>query len=162
MLSRISPFRRRCGVTLAAASLLAGCDFRGGPEDPTPVVPPTLVNVTIEYRQPNLCMASTRCEDHVAFLASWLPPGHGILLERKAPNVWVGTATGVPVNFPPRDDPHVVAIYDPYLRDTETGGRAAARLQVGGETLNSFLDTGTPSEAAFVYIDENGFGHNPF
>jgi hypothetical protein len=161
MLSTVDSSRRFCAV-LAAALFLSGCDFRGGPEDPSPVVPPRLVDVTIEYRQPNLCMASSRCEDHVAFLASWMPLGEGILLERKSPSFWVGRATGVPVNFPPRDDPHVVAIYDPYLRDTESGGRAAARLKVGGETLTVFLDTGTPREAAFVYIDENGFGHNPF
>ena len=32
-----------------------------------------LVDVTVEYRQPNQCFASDRCDDNVVFLTSWLP-----------------------------------------------------------------------------------------
>jgi len=56
----------------------------------------------------------------------------------------------------------VVAVYDPHLRDTETGGVTAGRLVVGGQNLTVFLNAGTPQESAFVYVDENGMGHNPF
>jgi hypothetical protein len=158
---------------LAGAVVFSACyDFhQTGPEDPTPVVRPSLVEVTVEYRQPNQCFASDRCDDNVVFLASWLPTqvnpqgqlsGGFMFLTRVGGFVWRGVAHDVPVNYPPKDDPHVVAIYDPHLRDTPTGGRAAARLQVGREALSVFVDPGTPNEAAFVYVDDNGFGHNPF
>jgi hypothetical protein len=160
-------------LLLGVSLISVGCyDFHvTGPEDPPPVVRPTLVDVTVEYRQPNQCFASDRCDDNVVFLASWLPTqinpqgqvsGGFMFLSRVSAFVWRGVAHDVPVNYPPKDDAHVVAIYDPHLRDTATGGRAAARLQVGREALTVFLDPGTPNEAAFVYIDENGFGHNPF
>ena len=159
-------------VLLAGAFISMGClDFhKTVPEGPSPVVRPMLVDVTIEYRQPNQCFASDRCDDNVVFLASWLPmqvnpqgqlSGGFMFLTRASAFVWRGVAHDVPVNFPPKDDPHVVAIYDPHLRDTATGGRAAARLLVGREALTRFIDPGTTNEAAFVYIDENGFGHNP-
>jgi hypothetical protein len=146
----------------------AGCDdlHLTGPEDPDPVLFPGLVDVTVEYRQPNLCFASSNCEDPVVFFGSWLPVNQSVTLQRATAFVWRGVARGVPVNFPPRDDPHVVAIYDPHLRDTELGGVTAGRLRVGGELLTMFVTgidaAGTPRESAFVYIDENGFGHNPF
>ena len=62
-------------LLLAGALISVGClDLhKTGPEDPTPVVRPMLVDVTVEYRQPNLCMASDRCDDNVVFFASWLP-----------------------------------------------------------------------------------------
>jgi hypothetical protein len=160
-------------LLLAGAVVFAACDdfHQTGPEDASPVVRPTLVDVTIEYRQPNICEASSRCEDNVVFFASWLPmqldpqgrqTGGYMFLSRITSYVWRGVATGVPVNFPPRDDPHVVAIYDPHLRDTATGGVTAARLQVGREALTVLINQGTPQESAMVYVDENGFGHNPF
>lgn len=152
---------------LAGSLLSAGCYsfHQTGPEDASPVLRPTLVDVTVEYRQPNVCYSSSNCNDNVAFLASWLPTGQGILLQRLSGFAWRGVIHNVPVNYPPKDDPYVVAIYDPYLRDTEFGGITAGRLIVGGQNLTDFvtvLDTaGTPHESAFVYIDENGFGHNP-
>ncbi len=76
--------------------------------------------------------------------------------------IWRGTATGVPVNFPPRDEPHAVRVFDPYLFDTPTGGVTAERLQVGGQILTVFDSPGGPREVGLVYIDENGLGHNPF
>jgi hypothetical protein len=161
------------GVLLALVLISLGCyDFhRTGPEDPDPVVRPTLVDVTVEYRQPNICQASSNCDDNVVFFASWLPmqldpqgrpTGGYMFLSRISGFVWRGVAHDVPVNFPPKDDPHVVAIYDPHLRDTETGGVTAGRLQVGREALTVLINQGTPEESAFVYVDENGFGHNPF
>ena len=160
-------------LLLAFALISMGClDFhQTGPEEASPVVRPMLVDVTVEYRQPNQCFASDRCDDNVVFLTSWLPTqvnpqgqvsGGYMFLSRISGFMWRGVAHNVPVNYPPRDDPHVVAIYDPHLRDTPTGGRAAARLTVGQQALTDFLDQGTPNEAAFVYIDENGYGHNPF
>jgi hypothetical protein len=154
---------------LLVAGLLAvpACDdyHKNGPEDPSPVVHPTLVDVTIQYRQGNICYASSNCQDNVAFLASWLPTGQGILLSRVSTFAWQARISGVPVNYPPKDDPYVVAIYDPFLRDTAYGGVTAGRLIVGGQNLTSFVtvqDTqGVAHESAFVYIDENGFGHNP-
>lgn len=171
---RLNDMRPRVSRFLLAGALISvGCyDFhQTGPEDPDPVVRPTLVDVTVEYRQPNLCFASSRCEDNVAFFASWLPmtldpqgrqTGGYMFLSRVSAYVWRGVARNVPVNYPPKDDPHVVAIYDPHLRDTETGGVTAGRLQVGREALSVLINAGTPQESAFVYIDENGFGHNPF
>jgi len=160
-------------LLLAGALVSTACwDFhQTGPEDPSPVIRPTLVDVTVQYRQPNICQASTRCEDNVVFFASWLPmqldpqgrpTGGYMFLQRVSAYVWQGIAHDVPVNYPPRDDPHVVAIYDPHLRDTETSGVTAARLEVGRQTLRSFINPGTPRESAFVYVDENGYGHNPF
>jgi hypothetical protein len=171
---RLNAMRPLAPKLLVVGALISGgCyDFHQiGPEDASPVVRPSLVDVTIEYRQPNQCFASDRCDDNVVFLASWLPTqinpqgqvsGGFMFLSRISAFVWRGVAHDVPVNYPPKDDPHVVAIYDPHLRDTATGGRAAARLQIGREALTVFLDPGTPNEAAFVYVDENGQGHNPF
>jgi hypothetical protein len=161
------------GLFVAGALISLGCDafHKVGPEDPDPVVRPSLVDVTIEYRQPNICEASSNCDDNVVFFASWLPmqldpqgrpTGGYMFLSRISAYVWRGVAHEVPVNFPPRDDPHVVAIYDPHLRDTATGGVTAGRLQVGRQPLTMLINQGTPEESAFVYIDENGFGHNPF
>ena len=155
--------RLRAGL-LALAALAAGCDeFRGeGPEDPSPVVPPRLVSVTVEYRQPNECFASSGCEDLVVFAASWMPLGQGLFLERAAPHVWRANVPAVPVNFPPRDDPHAVVVYDPHLRDTPSQGFTAIRLRVGGQILTVVDSEGTPEERGLIYVDENGFGHNPF
>src|SRR5207245_2186085 len=107
---------------LAGGLLSAGCYsfHQTGPEDASPVVRPMLVDVTVEYRQPNLCFASDHCDDLVVFFASWLPmqvnpqgqPSGGFMfLQRVSAYMWRGVAHNVPVNYPPKDDPHVVAIY---------------------------------------------------
>jgi hypothetical protein len=154
-------------LLLAGILLWAGCDsfHKTGPEDPDPVIRPMLVEVTVEYRQGNICYSSSHCEDNVAFLASWLPTGQGVLLQRVSTFAWQARIPNVPVNYPPKDDPYVVAVYDPFLRDTGYGGVTAGRLIVGGQNLTDFVtvqDTqGVSHESAFVYIDENGKGHNP-
>jgi len=166
---RLKDMRRLMPRLLLAGGLLsAGCSewfHETGPEDPDPVIKPTLVTVTVEYRQGNICYSSSHCEDNVAFLASWLPTGQGILLSRVSTFAWQARIPNVPVNFPPKDDPYVVAVYDPFLRDTSYGGITAGRLVVGGQNLTDFVtvqDTnGVPHESAFVYIDDHGAGHNP-
>ena len=155
----------RAGV--ATAALLSGScyDFRvEGPEDPSPVVPPRLVSVTIEYRQPQGCVNSAdRCDDPVVFFASWMHFGQEITLTLPAGGyVWVGTAHNVPVNYPPRDLPHAVRVFDPHILDHPTGGVTAERLLVGRQILTVFDSEGTPRESGLVYVDENGFGHSPF
>jgi hypothetical protein len=71
-------------------------------------------------------------------------------------------ATNVPVNFPPRGQPHAVVIYDPYLVGTPTAGLTASRLKVGGEAISRIDSPGNPREVGLVYIDENGQGRNLF
>jgi hypothetical protein len=155
----------RAGV-VAAALLSASCyDFRGtGPEDPSPVVPPALVSVTLEYRQPNGCVNSAgRCADPVVFFGSWMRPGQEITMSPKeGGRIWVGSAHNVPVNYPPRDFAHAVRVFDPHILDHPTGGVTAERLRVGRQLLTVFDSEGTPAESGLVYIDENGFGHSPF
>jgi hypothetical protein len=68
----------------------------------------------------------------------------------------------VPVNFPPRDLAYAVRVYDPHLAGNPSGGITAERLTLGGQLLTYFVDEDTPSESALVYIDDNGFGHNPY
>jgi hypothetical protein len=119
---------RNCRGLLAAAAavLAAGCyDFHlTGPEDAPSVSPPHLVSVTIEYRQPLGCVNSTtNCDDKVVFFASWMRQGDEFALVRDPGGlIWRGVATGVPVNFPPRDSPHAVRVYDPHIRDHPNGG----------------------------------------
>jgi hypothetical protein len=161
---RLNVMRPLASRLLLGLSLISvGCyDFHvTGPEDPPPVIPPALVDVTVLYRQPPECFSSSGCQDLVIFAASWMPLGQSMFLERASPHFWRGVARAVPVNFPPQDDPHLVVIYDPHLRDTENGGFTAARLQVGGQGLTLFINTGTPEERGFVYVDQNGRGHNP-
>jgi hypothetical protein len=86
-----------------------------------------------------------------------------VLSQQPGTFIWTGTLTGVPANFPPIDDqPYLVRIIDPYLKDTVTGGATADRLQVGGQLLTRFYEYGTPAESGLVYIDMQGGGHNPF
>jgi hypothetical protein len=155
----------RNAVVMGAVAA-AGCyDFHlTGPEDPPPVERPQLVSVTIEYRQPNGCdNALGRCDDPVVFFASWLEPGNEFRLTRDAGGfIWRGTATRVPVNFPPRDHPHAVRVFDPHVFDAPTGGAAAERLRIGGQILTRFDSPGGPREVGLVYVDANGVGHNPF
>jgi hypothetical protein len=68
----------------------------------------------------------------------------------------------VPVNFPPREYAHGVNIFDPHILDHPTGGVTAERLWVGRELLRVFNAEGTSAEQALVYVDQNGFGHNPY
>jgi hypothetical protein len=155
---------RSLPVLLLAGLLAASCDdYRiEGPTDPEPVAPPRLVSVTVEYLQPNECVeGSPRCEDLVVFFGSWMLPGEEFFL-RKEPGrlVWRGTATRVPVNFPPRGAPHAVRVYDPHMVGSPTGGVTAARLAVGGEAISRIDFPGGTREVGLVYIDENGQGRN--
>ncbi len=157
----------RLWAALACAAIATpGCPHLSlsGPDvAPTPETPPRTVSVTVEYRQPNGCGASSGCTDPVVFFASWMRTERGIQMSLDSKTfVWRTTVTGVPVNFPPRDYPYQVRLYDPFLRDGPTRGTTADRLVVGGETLNRFDLPGGPDESAYVYIDENGVGHNPF
>lgn len=158
--------RLRAAAALAAAVLVAGCyDFHlAGPEDPPPVLTPRLVSVTIEYRQPNGCVnAATPCEEPVIFFGSWMRPGAEFALAPDpGSHVWRGTAVGVPVNFPPRDEPYQIRIFDPYLRESPTGGFTAERLQVGGQLVTRIESPGGQNEHGLVYIDQNGQGRSPF
>jgi hypothetical protein len=154
-------------LAVAAALLVgSGCyDFHlTGPEDAPLPNPPNLVPVTIEYRQPNGCVNSrTNCDDLVVFFASWMREGDEFPLRRDpGGHIWRGVAFGVPVNFPPRDDPHTVRVFDPHILDHPSGGVTAERLRVGGESLTVIDSPGTPRESGLIFIDENGQGRNPF
>lgn len=133
-------------------------------EGPEPVPLPRLVSVKVEYRQPNACFnVVNSCTNPVVFFGSWMRPG-GELTLRQTPGtyVWTGTVTNVPVNFPPRDQPYLVRVFDPHLIETETGGVTASRLVVGGQAITYFDQPGTTSESGVIFIDDNGVGRNPF
>lgn len=159
---------KRLLTAAAAAFLLVACDELriDGPTDPEPFAPPRLVAVTLEYRQPQECVAGSPaefCEDDVLFFSSWMRTGQYIRLVREPGRfIWRGTATGVPVNFPPRDQPHAVVVYDPHMAGAPTGGVSAERLKVGGELITRFDSPGGPRESGLIYIDQNGQGHSPF
>jgi len=152
-------------VTLAVAAAAAGCDFQPDPEAGPSALPPTrAVSVRIEYRQPPGCENADRpnCVDPVFFLGSWMHAGEEVVLEAVPGSyVWSGTAHSVPVNWPPVDEPHLVRVYDPHLKDTPTGGVTAARLSVGGQMITVYDEPGTPQETGIVYIDDNGVGRSP-
>jgi len=155
----------RLASLLSVVAITACHDLRLiKPDDPPPVSPPQLVSVTIEYRQLNGCYdPSGPCNDKVIFFGSWMRPGTEFALTPDPGNfVWRGVAQGVPVNFPPRDFPYSVRIFDPYLRASSSIGFTAERLKVGGESLTVIDSIGGPDENGLVYIDENGRGHNPF
>ena len=97
----------------------------------------------------------------MVFFGSWMREGEEFFL-RPQPGrfLWRGTATNVPVNFPPTGPPHAVVIYDPYLVATPTEGLTAARLKVGGEAISRIDSPGNPREVGLVYIDANGQGRN--
>jgi hypothetical protein len=150
----------------AAALMSLGCpDFHlEGPEDaPSPPLP-RVANVTVEYHQPSQCNnVPARCADTVVFYGSWMRPGQELLLSPVPGRfIWIGTVSGVPVNFPPNGQPHTVRVFDPYLVGAPTGGFAGRRLVVGGERLTVIESFGTGDEKAQVYVDDNGFGHNAF
>jgi hypothetical protein len=158
----------RLGLTgaLLCAPLLGGCyDFHlEGPTAPPADVTPRLVSVSVQYRQPSSCQNdSAHCEDPVIFYGSWMKPGNEFSLSGSVNNhFFSGTALVVPVNYPPHDQPYTVRIYDPYLAHTASAGFTAKRLVLGGETLTQIQSSGSRQERALVFVDENGFGHNPF
>ncbi len=160
--------RWQCGrlVTVLLASSMAGCwDFQPDPPaGPTPLAAGRFVTVTVEYRQPQYCAnTADECGNPVVFFASWMGVNDAVILTApNGPSFWTGVVHNVPVNWPPNDEPHLVRVYDPHLKLTETAGGTAARLIVGGQSVYYFDSPGTPLEAGFIYIDDNGVGHNPF
>lgn len=159
-------FARRARAALVLLSLLTPACFNfrvPGPEDPTPVSQPRLVTVTIEYRQPNGCVnVASSCSGPPRFFGTWMRAGGEFALTGDpGSHVWVGTAYAVPVNYPPRDEPYEVRIYDPYLADDPTGGFTARRLTIGRESVSTLRDVGSRNEHGLIYVDDNGFGRNP-
>jgi hypothetical protein len=154
---------RRVGTTALLLQLLA-CSAEDVPDSPTPVDVPERVSVTVTYRQPNDCANVTNpCSGDVVFYGSWMPRGGEVTLRAQPGSfVWTGTMPGVPVNYPPDDDPYFVRIYDPFLVDTPTAGRSGRRIELGGQALYVLSDVDTPTESARVYVDANGVGRNPF
>jgi hypothetical protein len=149
---------------LAAAAVSGGCWSLYAPDDAPEVNPPRTVSVTVHYRQPQGCVNETSpCNEPVVFFGSWMHPGQEFQLTLDSTSyMWRGTARGVPVNYPPRDQAHLVRVFDPHLRESPTGGVTAQRLWVGGELLDKFDRPGGEHESAWVYIDESGIGHDPF
>ena len=158
--------RRFVFALLALAAAAAGCDLQPDPEPgPSALAPTRQVNVRVEYRQPQGCdnTIPEHCVDVVWFFGSWMHKDEVIPLELVPGSyVWAGTATGVPVNWPPTDVPHFVRVFDPHLEATATGGVTAARLLVGGQILTQYDSPGSPQESGLVYVDDNGIGRNPF
>ncbi|HET7293744.1 MAG TPA: hypothetical protein VFM88_15070 [Vicinamibacteria bacterium] len=151
-------------LVVAALALLGCPDLHlEGPEDPTPVDIPARATVTIEYEQPPGCISTTvNCQDLVIFLGSWMPPGGQIFLAPDAQRrFWTARITGVPVNYPPRGKPYEVRIYDPHLQESSAIRYTGRRLRVGSETLTQLSLPGSRDEAALVYVDATGVGHNP-
>jgi hypothetical protein len=156
--------RRIALALLALAAAPPGCDFQPDPPEGPSALPAHLASVRIEYRQPNGCAnAPAACENLVVFFGSWMRTGQEIYLESDpGSHLWTGVAQGVPVNWPPVEEPHLVRVFDPHLVDTATGGVTAARLLVGGQILTQYDSPGTPQESGLVYVDDNGIGRNPF
>jgi hypothetical protein len=155
----------RCLAVLALAVPWVACDFQPDPPRGRPRSDRHVRGVTIQYRQPTTCINSspTECDNVVVFLGSWMRPGQEVYLTSDAGSqVWTGEATGVPVNWPPVDEPHLVRVFDPHLYETATGGITAARLVLGGQMLDTYDQPGTSQESALVYVDDNGVGRNPF
>lgn len=160
---RVSSWRSLTVVLAALA--VGGCFFdEDVTEGPSPLAISRAVPVTVEYTQPGLCLNSAnRCTDPVVFFGSWMRPGEEVTLQAVGGRyIWMGTVPAVPVNFPPAEAPYLVRVFDPYLLDTPSGGVTAARLKVGGQLLTSFDWLGTPAESGFIFVDDNGVGHNPF
>jgi hypothetical protein len=146
-----------------AALLSSACLSFVGPEDPEPLQPPQVVDVTVEYEQLGDCPSGSDCQGPVVFYATWMRTGGEFSLERVASSrVWRGTAIGVPVNFPPQGEPYRVHVFDPLLHDTSCQGITAMRLVIGGEILRSHFGEGTPKAHALVYIDPTARGRNDF
>ncbi len=156
---------RRRALALLTALLAGGCFFEEeGPAGPDPAPISRGVVVTVEYVQPGLCLNhANRCADPVVFFGSWMRPGQEFSLAPVPGTfIWTGHAPSVPANFPPREEPYLVRVFDPYLLDTASGGVSAARLRVGGQIVVDVDAAGTPAESGRVYIDDNGIGHTPF
>ncbi len=160
----MTPNVRRLALLVVAASAV-GCDFQPDPaEGPAALAPTRVADVRIEYRQPQGCENASpdRCVDLVWFFGSWMHDGEEISLDIvPGTYVWAATVKGVPVNWPPTEEPHLVRVYDPHLQATSTGGVTAARLTVGGQLLSQYDSPGTSKESGLVYVDDNGVGHNP-
>jgi hypothetical protein len=154
-----------CLSALPATLAVAGCEqLHGtGPEDAAPVVGPSIVAVTIEYSQAGDCpQGPTACEGAVLFYGSWMTTGVVLPLDRiPGTRIFRGRVTGVPSNYPPRGGAYLVRIYDPNLGAGPTRGYTGQRIVVGNEALGWLVSQGGPEEAALVYIDQDGFGHNP-
>jgi hypothetical protein len=148
---------------LLAISAAACWDFqKDAPVSPSAVPPGRYVSVKILYRQPAVCANDpVACDNLVVFFGSWMKPGEEIYLEEvPGSRTWAGVASGVPVNWPPVDSPHLVRVFDPHLVQTQTGGVTAARLTIGGQIIYSFDQPGTPQESGLIYVDDNGVGRN--
>jgi hypothetical protein len=160
----MQPWRRLLASIVVVS--LAGCyDFHlTGPEDAPAVSGPGFVSVAIEYRQPNGCLGPhPDCDQPVIFSASWMRPGAEFRLTREPGGyVWRGVAHNVPVNYPPRDDPYAVRVFDPHLLLSCAEGYSADRISVGGEALTRWDGGGCRDQHALVYIDQNGRGRNPY
>jgi hypothetical protein len=99
----------------------------------------------------------------VVFHANWLPVSRNVeLVPDERNQIWRGVAEGVPVNFPPRDEPYEVHIFDPFLRGSATAGNTANRITVGGEFLTRYANIGQLDESALVFVDADGYGHNAY
>jgi hypothetical protein len=154
------------GLATGALLVLPGC-LTLSPTTPTPVQPPLVVSVTIEYIQPFICQeVASQCAGTVYFAANWMQPGASVALTADPTNhVWRGIAVDVPVNFPPKNDPfdaYDMHVFDPYLQAGPSQGITAQRLTVGRQILVDIASQGTPVEVGFLYIDANGIGHTPF
>ena len=159
--------RHRYGLAalLGAAVCCAACDDTQPVEPEAPPVPIVrVVSVTVEYNQPLFCTnVIASCDGAVFFWGSWmLGRGEFALTRHPGTHVWSGTARDVPVNFPPRGQAYLVRVFDPYLTESSTGGPTAERLQVGGQAILYVDARGTPGEAGWIYIDDNGQGRSPF
>jgi hypothetical protein len=164
--------RSRRRIVISSALLLAAVsgtscyDFHlTGPEDPPSVPATQLVKVSIEYRQQAGCNNDPgKCDDPVVFFASWARAGTEFALQRDATSfIWRGTALGVPVNYPPSgQSAYQVRVYDPHFARGTTGGFTGNNIRIGRQVLTSLTSAGTTREAAEVYIDPDGEGHNPF
>jgi len=158
--------RRGAPALVAALAFLGdGCleITKSVTEGPPPVPSPRLVSVRVEYRQPNGCVNVVNpCNTRVVFFGSWMQPGGEVLLSQNPGYVWTGTVLNVPVNFPPREQPYLVRVFDPHLIETPTGGVTASRLVVGGQMITFFDQPGTTAESGVIFIDDNGIGRNPF
>lgn len=155
----------RLGVLLLSCALLPGCwDFQPDPDlGPSALPNVRVVDVRVEYRQPNACDNDpAHCNDRVVFFGSWMHQGDEVLLTlASGTRQWAGVAHGVPVNFPPKEFPHLVRVFDPHLTRGATGGVTAARLIVGEQIITQYDQPGTPNESGLIYIDDNGQGRNP-
>lgn len=150
---------------MAAAAVSSGCWSLYAPDN-APEVNTVVrsVSVNVAYRQPQGCLnVTTPCDEPVIFFGSWMHPGEEFRLTPEPGGYWWrGIARNVPVNYPPRDQAHLVRIFDPFLREGPGSGVTAQRLWVGGELLDMFDKPGGVDESALVYIDSDGFGHDPF